>query len=132
MTAGAQARRAAGAIVIGRVRDVVEHRAAGFPLFALGRSTLPQRAFTRVAAVGCPLDIPMTTGAAGEEATLLVHIKPGDWMVGDEDGVVCVPREMVERVVQRASAAREVDERCLKDIKDGLGVRESFRKHRGK
>jgi regulator of RNase E activity RraA len=53
-------------------------------------------------------------------------------MVADEDGVVCVPREMENRVWELAMKCREIDARCMEDIKNGLGVQASFKKHRGK
>ena len=52
--------------------------------------------------------------------------------MGDEDGVVCVPAEAVTQVVELAEKGRAADERCMVDIKAGLGVQASFKKHRGK
>ena len=40
MTAGAQFRGVHGVVIDGRARDLIEHRAAGFPVFARGKSTL--------------------------------------------------------------------------------------------
>lgn len=131
MTAGAQARGAVGAVVSGRVRDVAEQRAAGFTLFARGRSTLGQSPFTRPSAVQVPLRIspqPVVVDVALEA----VEVHPGDVIIGDEDGVVCVPRALAEKVGEVAERGREVDARCLEDIKAGKGVQETFKKHRGK
>ncbi|KZP22366.1 RraA-like protein [Athelia psychrophila] len=130
MTAGAQARGAVGVIISGRCRDLGEHRAAQFPVFARGHSTLGQSPFTRPAAVNVPIVIAAQgDGAAGFAA---VRVEPGDWVVGDEDGVVCVPKGMVDDVVKLAGKGREVDARCLEDIKAGKGVQASFKLHRGK
>jgi regulator of RNase E activity RraA len=57
MTAGAQARGVLGAVVTGRVRDVAEHHAAGFSIFARGTSTVGQAPFTRVAEVQVPVAV---------------------------------------------------------------------------
>lgn len=131
MTAGAQARRARGVVISGRCRDLAEHRAANFPVFARGSSTVGQSPFTRPSAVNVTLNI--STGAEeGSGFPPTMKVEPGDWVLGDEDGVVCVPREMTEKVVELAQVGREVDAKCLADIKSGLGVAETFKRHRGK
>ena len=130
MTAGAQARGVLGAVVSGRVRDVAEHRATGFSVFARGTSTVGQAPFTRVAEV----QVPVTVNADSEQQGGLgaVAVNPGDLLVADEDGVVCVPKLLEKEVLKVASQGREIDARCLKDIQSGVGVAESFRRHRGK
>lgn len=135
MTAGAQSRGALGVIISGRCRDIGEHRSAGFPVFARGQSTLGQSPFTRPSAVNIPLTIsPVPTPGFTDPETAFpaVEVRPGDWMVADEDGVVCVPVELVSQVVELASKGREVDAKCLVDIRAGKGIQASFKLHRGK
>ena len=135
MTAGAQARSAIGVIISGRCRDLAEHRASQFPVFARGHSTLGQTSFSRTTAVNVPLLIsPQDEGELeeGSAAFESVQVEPGDWMVADEDGVVCVPRGIVGQVVELAKKGREVDEKILQDIKAGRSVQASFKLHRGK
>lgn len=134
MTAGAQARGALGVIISGRCRDLAEHRSSNFPVFARGHSTLGQSPFTRPSAVNIPLTIKpvgITEGTDGGTFPV-VQVNPGDWMVADEDGVVCVPVDLVSQVLELAAKGREVDEKCMVDIRAGLGVQASFKKHRGK
>ncbi|CAL1706487.1 unnamed protein product [Somion occarium] len=134
MTAGAQARGALGVIISGRCRDLAEHRSANFPVFAKGHSTLGQSPFTRPSAINVPLSIkawsPLTGSDGGSFPPVDVH--PGDWMVADEDGVVCVPQDLISKVLELAAKGREVDEKCMQDIRLGMGVQASFKKHRGK
>ncbi|KAL5528474.1 hypothetical protein ACEPAF_7610 [Sanghuangporus sanghuang] len=129
MTAGAQARGALGVIISGRCRDVAEHVAARFPIFARGTSTLGQYPFTRPSAVQVPLKIDAEPAGCDFPS---ITINPGDFIVADEDGVVCVPANSVAVVIQLAEQGREADARCMEDIKVGLGVQASFKKHRGK
>ncbi|KLO14291.1 RraA-like protein [Schizopora paradoxa] len=137
MTAGAQSRGAKGVIISGRCRDIRESAAAGFPVFARGRSTLGQGGFTRASAVQVPLAI-STNSAAGPPLFPLpqglreVVVRPGDYVVADCDGVVCVPADLFEELAAVAAKGREVDEKCLEDIRKGLGVQDSFKKYRGK
>jgi len=130
MTAGAQARGVLGAVVSGRVRDVTEHRAAGFPVFAHGTSTVGQTQFTRVAEVQVPVAVNVHPQPLG--GLPVVTVNPGDLLVADENGVVCVSNALEKNVLRLASKGREVDAGCLKDIQSGIGVAESFRRHRGK
>ena len=127
MTAGAHARGVVGVIISGRCRDMAEHRSLAFPVFARGRSTLGQFPFTRPSAINIPLTIfPRQAGTFPA-----VTIYPGDWMIADEDGVVCVPNTLQEQVIELANKGREMDSRCMKDINAGKGVKESFQVHRG-
>ena len=52
-------------------------------------------------------------------------------MVADENGVVAVPTNLMQQVVELALKGREIDEKCLEDIKSGRGIRATFKKHRG-
>lgn len=133
MTAGALARGALGVVISGRCRDLAEHRGANFPVFARGHSTLGQSPFTRPSAVNVPVVIApegVTPGTEGAFPPL--EVKPGDWMLADEDGVVCVPRDLVAKAVELAQKGRDVDAKCLEDIRAGVGVQEAFKRHRGK
>lgn len=133
MTAGARTRGALGVIISGRCRDLAEHRDVNFPVFARGHSTLGQSPFTRPSAVNVPVVIApegVTPGAEG--AFPPAEVKPGDWMLADEDGVVCVPAELISQVIELAQKGRDVDARCLEDIRAGSGVQEAFKRHRGK
>ncbi len=120
MSAGAIARSAKGVVISGRCRDIAEHRALGFSVFARGRSTLGQSPYTRPSAVNIPIQLGPVT------------VQPGDIIVADEDGVVCVPSNLVDATVEYAKKGREIDERCMEDIKAGKGVQASFKLHRGK
>jgi regulator of RNase E activity RraA len=126
MTAGAVARGALGVIISGRCRDLREHRESSFPVFARGHSTLGQSPFTRPSAVNVPLEI-----TSGSDFPPVV-VNPGDYVVADEDGVVCVPIDLVQEVVDLATEGREVDSKCMVDIRAGKGVQQTFKTHRGK
>jgi len=128
MTAGASARGALGVIISGRCRDLAEQDGSGFPVFARGHSTLGQSPYTRPSAIQIPLTIYAQPRESNFPPTV---VEPGDIVIGDDDGVVCVPKELVEKVLDLAQKGREVDEKCLEDITAGLGVQASFRKHRG-
>ena len=130
MTAGAQAQGAIGVIISGRCRDIGEHRALGFPVFSRGHSTLGQSTFVQPSAINVPLTI--SPQGPGAESFPAVTIEPGDWVVADEDGVVCVPRLLESQVIELATRGRQVDSLCMDDITAGKGIQNSFKLHRGK
>jgi regulator of RNase E activity RraA len=128
MSAGAQARKTIGVVISGRCRDIRELNSHGYPVFSRGRSTLGQSPFTRPYAVDISLEI-HTEGA--EDNFPPVTVRPGDYIVADVDGVVCIPQEDIQRVVDTARKGKEIDERCMEDIKAGKSVRATFKTHRG-
>ncbi|KAF8331097.1 RraA-like protein [Cantharellus anzutake] len=130
MSAGAKAHGVLGVVLDGRCRDISEHRSLSFPVFARGHSTLGQGTFSRPSELNVPLTIePRWEGEGFSFAATEVH--PGDVVVADLDGVVCVPRRLVGDVVARCGKGREVDERCMEDIRAGRPIKETFAKWRG-
>lgn len=85
----AKALGVAGIVLDGAARDAVELREVGVPVFA--RSVTPAG--------------PWKTGPyrLGETVALGgVPVAPGDWVVGDADGVAVVPRERIAEVTAAA------------------------------
>jgi 4-hydroxy-4-methyl-2-oxoglutarate aldolase len=101
MSTAAKARSLEGMIIDGCVRDVTLLRQIGFPVFARG---LCIRGTGKDAAAAGRINAP----TAFDDVT--VH--PGDLMVGDADGVVCIPRASVASTLQAAArrAAREAED----------------------
>jgi 4-hydroxy-4-methyl-2-oxoglutarate aldolase len=84
-------RGCAGAVIDGGVRDVDYILREGFPVFA--RYVTPQ---------DC---VPRWEVVAHGEVTIIVggvRVAPGDWIVGDHDGLVIVPGERVHDILREA------------------------------
>lgn len=103
-------------------------RASTHPLkvFALGTSTLGQTPFTRPSTLNEPISIALP------HLDDPLIITPGDVIMADENGVVCIPRELAEDVVVGAEKQRSVDALCEEDLRGGKGVKETFAARRGK
>jgi 4-hydroxy-4-methyl-2-oxoglutarate aldolase len=101
MATAAKSRNLAGVIVDGGVRDVVEIRALGLPVYA--RSVTSSSTVGRYASVSNQTPV----HCAG------VMVKPGDIIVAGEDGVVRVPSERAAEVLKRA---KEIDVRETKMV----------------
>ena len=135
MTAGAQSRGVLGVIIDGRCRDLSEHRSFGFPVFARALSTLGQGTFSRPSELNVALTITPIPDLRGENHGGVTfpstEVRPGDTLLADIDGVVCVPQDLIEQVVQRCQKSQEIDAKCMEDIKAGKPIKETFKKWRG-
>jgi 3-hexulose-6-phosphate synthase/6-phospho-3-hexuloisomerase len=95
-----------GVVIDGAVRDVDDIRRMKFPLFA--KAVVPN--------AGEPKgfgEINAEIRCAGQS------VKPGDWIVGDESGVVVVPKERAYEVARRAVEVRKNEDRIREEIRRG-------------
>jgi regulator of RNase E activity RraA len=56
-----------------------------------------------------------------------VRVEAGDWLVGDSDGVVSIPRSRVDEVIMIARAIEEAEDRIRQAIASGMRVDEARR-----
>jgi 4-hydroxy-4-methyl-2-oxoglutarate aldolase len=101
MATTAKVRGLAGAVIDGAVRDISELRRLQFPVWS--RRVSPATSVGRMVSVD--KQIPVTCGG--------VLVRPGDYLVGDPDGVVVVPQEAAEKVV---ALLRQYDDKESKMI----------------
>ncbi|KAF9365351.1 hypothetical protein BGX34_010391 [Mortierella sp. NVP85] len=125
MTARAMNRGALGVIVDGRIRDLNEQRDFGFPVFAKATSIMGAGPFTRAAT----LDQPITMQPNPNHPAVTIH--PGDYIVADADGVVVIPKDMLQSVEAQCKKSTAVDDQCMKALQAGEGIAETFKKYRG-
>ena len=88
MATTAQVRGLEGVVIDGAARDSTAIRKMQFPVFA--RRVSPATSVGRMVAVG--KQVPVICGG--------VLVSPGDYIVGDPDGVVVVPQAAAERVLE--------------------------------
>ncbi|BGP30296.1 hypothetical protein JCM10296v2_002050 [Rhodotorula toruloides] len=122
-----------GVVTSGRCRDLAELRALDFPVFACGHSILGQSPFTRPSRLQVPLTFTPTSSSCSSDLDFPpTTVHPFDVVLADLDGVVVIRPDILEEALELAEKGREVDERCRQDLSAGKGVKETFKKHRGK
>ncbi|MDR7543389.1 MAG: RraA family protein [Armatimonadota bacterium] len=85
----------AGAVLDGPCTDLAELTELGLPVFSLGVSALT----TRRLHLGGTVGEPITCGG--------VRVAPGDYVLGDDDGVLVIPAGRIEAVLERGEAAMD-------------------------
>lgn len=122
MTARARARGAVASVIDGRFRDLQEHREMGFPVFGRGVGTAPPHELVKVVGVDVPVKL------ATDEQDM--EIRPGDYLIGDLNGVVVLPRELAEQALPLIKASVEADDQMMAAIKDGMAFEQASKKFR--
>ncbi|HXQ60276.1 MAG TPA: RraA family protein [Acidimicrobiales bacterium] len=106
LTTGAEARKLAGLIIDGGVRDVAALESHGFAVFS-----------TTVALRGAAKVAPGSVGAPAPVGGVVVHT--GDWVVGDSDGVTVIPGEGLDDVLVAGRARAEKEEGLFRALVAG-------------
>ena len=109
-----KARGVAGCVLDGGCRDVAFIRDEGFPVFT--RFVTPEDSTWRWQLEAT--QVPVTIGR--------VRIEPGDWIVGDDDGVVAVPRSIAEDVLTEAEAKAATESEIRVAVRDGISPLEAY------
>lgn len=92
------ARQVAGVVVSGAVRDVPAVAALSLPVFAM--ASCPQAYMGHMRAWEADCDV----SCGG------VLVRPGDWVVADEEGVVVIPDSHIAQVLETAEAKQQSDQ----------------------
>lgn len=109
---GAKAKGVSGVVIDGACRDLDDYVEADFSVYARGSVVATAR------------------GRVMEEATNVmvqfggVQVRPKDIVMADRSGVVVVPQEKVEEVLQRAEVLFQKEEDMIKEIRNGASMLE--------
>ncbi len=107
----------AGLVVDGAVRDLEEIIEFDFPVFARHLVPTTGRLRLKVEAINEPIVI------------YGVRVEPGDIIVGDGTGVVCLPQKDAEKIVSLAEQIGQDDASALEDMKAGMSFSEAMAKY---
>lgn len=110
MTETARAQGIAGTVIDGVCRDVGSSLTHGYPLFTRGSYMRTGKDRVQLTEVGGPLTI-------GE-----VHIRPGDIVCADADGVLVVPAEHAAEVAAAAQRIEDAEAGIVGLVRDGSSL----------
>jgi len=102
----AQEEKIAGVVIDGAIRDVTEIRRMKFPAFAkiITPTAGEPKGFGEI---GVPVNLGGT------------KVFPGDWVIGDDDGVIILPNKKAAEFTNRAMDVLERENRIRKEIEEG-------------
>ncbi len=102
----AMLRNIAGVVIDGSIRDTADIRKLGFPAFAKHVSSHAGEP-KGMGEIGVPIVISGVT------------VCPGDWVVGDDDGVLVIPKERAAEIANRGQDCLEKENRIRAEITEG-------------
>jgi regulator of RNase E activity RraA len=103
-------RGCAGVVTDGGVRDAAEIVETGFPVYA--KAVCPPNSMQAHRFI--ELNAPISCGG--------VAVYPGDFLVGDADGVILVPAAIAEAVSEEAIAYEDQETFILKKLREGAPI----------
>jgi len=117
LSTGARYRGARGAIVDGITRDTKVIKEMQFPVFIKGIAPGDTKGRIDIISYNEPI---MCGG---------VWVNPGDIVFGDDDGVVIIPQEIANEVINLAEEKFKKEMQFMEGLKEGSSVKEMFEKY---
>ena len=117
LSTATRARGAAGCVTDGFVRDVLEIRDMGLPVFHGGIAPLDSKGRGAIQAI----DVPVTCSG--------VLVAPGDLVFGDADGVVVVPQAIEADVLKAAFNKINGEHNSMRELRAGAYLRDVYAKY---
>lgn len=108
-TLSAQLKGLAGVVIDGAIRDLADIRGSKLAVFA--RAVVPNAGGAEYAG---KLQVPVACGG--------MVVKPGDWLVGDDDGVVVIPAAQLEETLEKAERIVRAERKIAQAIRNGVEV----------
>lgn len=119
---GMKERGCAGSLVDGGIRDIRWIGEQGFPVYARYRT--PVQSIGRWKVTGCQVPV-FLRGAT----STYVQVSPGDFILGDEDGVIVIPSALVQQVLAEAERLTAIERDIRIDLKNGLTLADALKKY---
>lgn len=119
---GMQERGSAGALIDGGIRDVRWLGHHQFPVFARYRTPVQSIGRWKVISHQTPVEIRGATKP-------FVTVKPGDFILGDEDGVIVIPSDVILSVLRKAEELTQKEVQIRADISNGMSLADALKKY---
>ena len=113
LTSTASRNGVAGTVIDGVCRDADRSLELGYPIYSRGNFMRTGKDRVQVDAIGEPV----TIGG--------IRVSPGDWLLGDGDGVVVIPARRAERVLEAAVEISQTEAHIRRAVEDGGTLRDA-------
>lgn len=118
---GMQERGSVGALVDGGIRDVRWIKQCGYPVYARYRTPVQSIGRWKVNGHQVPVKL---RGATSR----FVEVAPGDFILGDDDGVIVIPAAVVEKVLVETEKLTSTEVSIRHELSQGLSLAEALKK----
>ncbi|MDA0656141.1 MAG: RraA family protein [Proteobacteria bacterium] len=98
----------AGCVIDGVTRDVDEYKELGFSVY--GRGIIQQSIRNRCDFAGHGIEVELGG----------VKVRPGDFIMADDNGVLVIPVEHLDEVLEIAQRCKATEERIIEEIRNGV------------
>jgi 4-hydroxy-4-methyl-2-oxoglutarate aldolase len=123
MSNASRARGATGVVIDGGIRDGrLVREIDGLGVFARYTSPIESLRRSRIHDIEVPISI---TGSL----TSQVRVNPGDWIFGDEDGVLVIPKDALEEVLAKSEEAKDIEDKVRQEVQAGIPVIDVYNKY---
>lgn len=116
LTATAKKRGAAGAVLNGWHRDTPQVLGQDWPVFSRGCYAQDSSVRTQVVDYRCRVEVGGVT------------VRPGDLIFGDVDGVLVIPADQIEEVIERSLEKARGEKKVRAAIEAGMSATDAFAK----
>lgn len=113
LTTVASAKKIGGTVIDGVCRDIQASLTVGYPIFALANTMRTGK--DRVTADAYNVTVQVSG----------VRIEAGDWLVGDSDGVIAIPRDRLQDVLEIAEEISRIEEKIIASVRAGSRLDEA-------
>lgn len=114
LTATAKTRKGAGAVINGFHRDTPQVLEQNWPVFSRGGYAQDSSVRTKVVDFRCPIEV-------GQ-----VWVEPGDLIFGDIDGVLVIPKDLIEETITKALEKARGEKVVRQAIENGMTATDAF------
>lgn len=115
LTTACMYKNVAGCVMTACTRDMWKIKDLDFPVFGLGSHPSDSKGRADIVELGQPIEI------GGVKA------KTGDFLIGDEDGIVIVPQEILEETLTKALEKVSGENTVRDELMKGMPMGEAFR-----
>lgn len=111
-----------GFVTDGGIRDADEFRQIGLPVYARFVTPISSKGLWEFTDLDAPVQLPSYDGGT-------LNVAPGDFVLGDSDGVVVIPADWTAIVAEAAEKLEAVETRIRQEIEQGGDREDAYARH---